>query len=131
MMHLPPERFDASVGATVELPARPDASVLNEAIPLFFIGRNRNGLWLAREAGGRAGGIFLFRESALRFAGLYSLPGGCATMILKGRFELDIPSQGSPLVVWLDAAIRMAVNACRIRSHARRAKKFVNLSSSA
>ena len=58
MMHLPPGHFD---GAAADLPDRPDASVLNEAIPLFFIGRNRNGLWLAREAGGKSGGMFLFK----------------------------------------------------------------------
>jgi hypothetical protein len=36
------------------LPQRPDATMLSEAIPLFFIGRNHNGLWVAREATGEA-----------------------------------------------------------------------------
>ena len=33
----------ASTTAT-QLPRRPDASVLSEAIPLFYIGRNKSGL---------------------------------------------------------------------------------------
>jgi len=38
----------APVAAT-KFPQRPDARALSEAIPLFFIGRNKNGLWVARE----------------------------------------------------------------------------------
>ncbi len=34
------------------LPRRPDGSVISEAIPLFYIGRNKNGLWVAREVRG-------------------------------------------------------------------------------
>jgi hypothetical protein len=108
MMHVSPENFDGTAGTAAKLPRRPDASVLNEAIPLFFIGRNKNGLWLAREAGGQAGGIFLFRDSALRFAGQHSLPGGCATMFLSESFELDFKNRGNPLVAWLDAALGIA-----------------------
>lgn len=104
MMHVSPGSLDSTAGASVTLPDRPDASVLNETIPLFFIGRNRNGLWVVRESAGRAGGIFLFRESAMRFAGQYSLPGGCATMVIHRSFELDIENQGNRLVAWLDAA---------------------------
>jgi len=105
MMHVSPGSFDSAAGASVRLPDRPDASVLNETIPLFFIGRNRNGLWVVRESGGPAGGIFLFRESAMRFAGGRSLPGGCATMVIHGWFELDVENQGNRLVAWLDAAL--------------------------
>jgi hypothetical protein len=71
------------------LPQRPDASVLNEAIPLFYVGRNRNGLWVAREAEGRAGGIFLTRRAAARFAEESCEPSGCATMFVTEPLELD------------------------------------------
>ncbi len=108
MMHLPPGQFDGDAGAAADLPSRPDASVLNEAIPLFFIGRNRNGLWLARESGGQTGGVFLFKESALRFAKESSFPRGCATMFLTERFELDVENSGNPLVALLDAALGIA-----------------------
>ncbi len=107
MMHVSPGSFDSTAGVSVRLPDRPDASVLNETIPLFFIGRNRNGLWVVRESTGRAGGIFLFRESAMRFAGQHSMPGGCATMVIHRSFELDTENQGNRVVAWLDAALGM------------------------
>ena len=37
-------------GTVAKFPRRPDAGVLSKSIPLFFIGRNRNGFWIAREA---------------------------------------------------------------------------------
>ena len=49
------------VGMTAKFPRRPDSGVLSESIPLFFIARNRAGLWVAREAEGHTGGIFLFK----------------------------------------------------------------------
>ena len=91
-----------------QFPRRPSSSVLSESIPLFFIGRNKVGLWVAREAEGRTGGIFLFRESAMRFSGKHSLPAGCATMFLSERFELDVENRGNPLVARLDAVLRRA-----------------------
>lgn len=70
------------------LPRRPDASVINEAIPLFYIGRNRKGLWVAREAEGRIGGIFLTRRAAIRFSKESCEPLGCATMFVTQPLEL-------------------------------------------
>jgi hypothetical protein len=83
----------------------PDASVLSKSIPLFFIGRNKNGLWIAREAEGRAGGIFLLRQSALHFAQRNGAPIGCATMFIAESIELDTDNLGNPLTRWLDAAL--------------------------
>ncbi len=93
-------------GRAAKFPQRPDASALSEAIPLFFIGRNKNGLWVAREAEGQTGGVFLLKRSALRFVRKNSVPVGCATMVLTERFELDVKNQGNPLVTWLDAVQR-------------------------
>jgi hypothetical protein len=100
------EPQSAAAGTVAKFPRRPDARVLSEAIPLFFIGRNKNGLWVAREAEGRTGGIFLFKQSALRFAKKNSAPVGCATMFLTERFELDVENQASPLIAWLDKVLR-------------------------
>ncbi len=80
------------------LPSRPDRTVLSDSIPLFFIGRNRSGFWVARESKGRSGGLFLFRSSATRFASNKSSPRGCATMIVEHTVELDIPNQGNRVV---------------------------------
>src|SRR6202451_4753703 len=54
--------------APLLLPRRPDASFINETIPMFYIGQNKAGLWVARESPGRCGGAFLLSLSALRFA---------------------------------------------------------------
>jgi len=105
MANQPDQRF-ASPGAATKFPQRSDGRALSETIPLFFIGRNRNGLWVAREAEGRTGGVFLLKRSALQFAKKNSVPGGCATMFLAERFELDVENQGNPLVTWLDALRR-------------------------
>jgi hypothetical protein len=64
-------------GASAQFPRRAHSDVLSDSIPFYFIARNRVGLWVAREAEGRAGGIFLFKQSALRFAETNSAPHGC------------------------------------------------------
>ena len=87
------------------LPTRPDDTVLSDSIPLFFIGRNENGFWVAREAAGRCGGLFLFRWSANRFARRNGLAGGGATMLVEHLIELDLPNNGSRLVKLIGIAI--------------------------
>jgi hypothetical protein len=88
-------RRPLAASATTQLPRRPDASALSEAIPLFYIGRNKSGLWVVREAAGGSGGLFLFKQSAARFARRQSEPAGCAMMFLAEPFELDVDNQGS------------------------------------
>ena len=97
-----------------KLPQRPDRSILSEAIPLFFIGRNSDGFWVAREADGRVGGTFLLKRSALQFARRNAEPDGCATMFVSERFELDIANQGNCLVAQLAAAKRIIMNLASI-----------------
>ena len=84
---------------------RPDPEVLSEAIPVFFIGRNRDGCWVARDAEGRCGGLFWRKEGALRFARRSAGPVGCATVFPRGHVELDIENAGNPFVPRM-AAIR-------------------------
>ena len=76
---LKPVAAPASPGG---FPHRPDSDVLSGSISLFFIARNRSGLWIAREAEGRTGGIFLLRKSALQFAEKNSGKSGSAIMFL-------------------------------------------------
>ena len=87
-----------------QLPRRPDASALSEAIPLFYIGRNKSGLWVVREAAGGSGGLFLFKQSAARFARGQSEPAGCAMMFLAEPFELDVDNQGGRIAGLFAAA---------------------------
>ena len=89
----------------IQFPHRPDASVISEAIPLFYVGRTQKGFWVARELEGRSGGLFLFQRSALRFVKSKSQRAGCATMFLAEPLELDIENQGSRLVAQLATAL--------------------------
>jgi hypothetical protein len=102
-----PTRQPVAPTAATRLPQRPDPSILSEAIPLFFIGRNKDGFWVAREADGRVGGIFVLKRSALLFASTNAQPCGCATMFLSERFELDIENKGNPLAARFGAARRL------------------------
>jgi hypothetical protein len=85
----------------------PDPSVLNASIPAFFIGQDRDGLWIAREVRGSTGGIFLLESSALAFARKHSRPSGCATIYCSESFELDVKNQGNPLISWLRPLLRI------------------------
>ena len=99
--------------SVTRLPQRPDPSILSDAIPLFFIGRNRDGFWVARDADGRVGGIFVLKQSALQFTDKNAPPVGCAKMFLSERFELDIENKGNPLVARLGAAKRVLTRLAR------------------
>jgi len=100
----PPRWPQAASAAATQLPRRPDASALSEAIPLFYIGRNKYGVWVVRAAEGQSGGLFLFKQSAARFARRQSEPAGCAMMFLAEPFELDVDNQGSRVAGLLAAA---------------------------
>jgi hypothetical protein len=88
-----------------------DPGIVNEAIPAFFIGRNKDGFWLARDAKGKSGGVFLFERSALSFARRHSPPQGCATIFPSERFELDLENQGNVLIAPLGRLVRLAAHA--------------------
>ena len=88
---------------------RPDRDIVNASIPVFFIGRNRNGLWVARDAEAKRGGIFWRRQSALHFAHWDAQPTGCATVFLQARFELDIENAGNPFAARLGPLMRLAM----------------------
>jgi len=79
-------------------PPRPGPQLLSIAIPLFFIARDPDGFWVARESDGRIGGIFVLRRSALQFAKEQAGCHGCATMFLPDRFQLDIKNSGNPVI---------------------------------
>ena len=96
--------------ASTATPFRPlDPSIVSDAIPAFFIGRNRDGFWVARDAKGRNGGIFLLKASAVSFARAQSGPAGCATIFPTDRFELDLKNNGNPLIPYLRPLMRLAL----------------------
>jgi hypothetical protein len=86
-----------------------DPGIVNDAIPAFFIGRNKEGFWVARDVNGQIGGIFLLENSALSFARRNSRPAGCATIFPSRRFELDLENNGNRFVVHLASLMRLAM----------------------
>jgi hypothetical protein len=86
---------------------RLDPAIVNDAIPAFFIGRNMEGFWVARDVKGKIGGIFLLENSAVAFARRNSRPFGCATISSPERFELDLENNGNPLVEPLGWLMRL------------------------
>ena len=100
----------ADAPATVTAQFRPlDPGILDDSIPAFFIGRNKEGFWVARDVNGQIGGIFLLENSALSFAKRRCRPAGCATIYPSERIELDLENQGNPLVRLLAPLMRLAV----------------------
>ncbi len=94
---LPAKAASAAPKAAGGLPQRPDDTVINGTIPLFYIGRNRDGFWVARAADGRSGGLFVLKRSAVRFARECCEPAGCALMFPTEPLELDAAGQaGEP-----------------------------------
>jgi len=84
-----------------------DPDILSAAIPAFFIGRNSAGFWVAREANGRIGGLFLFRSSAVDFANRQSAPARCALVFPTETIELDVENRGNPLMMLAERAMRL------------------------
>ncbi len=70
-------------------PTRPDRSIVNEAIRIFAIGRNRSGFWVAQDCDSSAAGLFLSKAGAVRFARRTSGANGCALMFVANGLELD------------------------------------------
>jgi hypothetical protein len=88
---------------------RPGPEVLSEAIPVVFVGRNRDGFWVARDADARFGGLFWRKQAALDFAKTNAAPGGYAAVFPLARFELDMENRGNPLAGSLGIARRFLV----------------------
>jgi hypothetical protein len=86
-----------------------DPGVLNASIPAFFIGRDSDGFWLARDARGKNGGVFLLKSSALAFARRVSGQTCCATIFPSERFELDVENYGNPLIAHLKPLVRLTM----------------------
>jgi len=105
------EAASAPKGLTPVTPFQPlDADILNASIPLFFIGRDKDGFWLARDTKGRVGGLFLFESSALAFARRHAWPSGCATVFSSELLELYLENQGNPLIDYLRPIMRLGMH---------------------
>lgn len=87
----------------MNMPQRPDPTIISRAIPLVYVGRNHDGFWAALDADTRTSGLFLFKSNALRFGhrrrnGLLSATMEMTQLELRGR------NRGNPLVDYLATA---------------------------
>jgi hypothetical protein len=94
-------------GSAIKALQRPDPSVVSAAIPLVYVGRNRDGFWVALDADTRIGGLFLFKSGALRFGRRRRHRELSATMEMT-RLELPGANRGNPLIGYLAGAARAA-----------------------
>jgi hypothetical protein len=100
---------------------RPDAKILNEAIPLVAIGRNQAGLWVARDCDSSAGRAFIFKGSAIRFAKRMKGSSGCALMFVNDGLELEsVPTGVNQLPRLAKIARTLVVWKARFRRLVRR-----------
>jgi hypothetical protein len=90
-----------------------DPGVVSAEIPAFFIGRNKECFWVARDVQGQIGGIFLLENSAVSFARRISGSAGCATIFPSETIELDLENRGNPLVRQLGSLMRLATHTRR------------------
>ena len=104
-----PVRAESDRAATTSF-LRPGPEHLSEAIPVFFIGRNEDGFWVARSADGKSGGLFLRKGSAIGFAMRSAWPVRCATIFLSNKIELDLENHGNPFLVHIARARRLLTN---------------------
>jgi hypothetical protein len=63
-----------------------------EKNPLFFIGQNRRGNWVAKMKHGLIGGLFINRAAALKFALFENGNHPEAVVAVPGVLELDMGS---------------------------------------
>lgn len=109
-----PARSQAQPPKRVPTPYQPlDPGILNASIPAFFIGRDKDGFWLARDSKGRVGGLFLLESSALAFARRHAWPSPCATVFSSEVLELDVENQGNSLIDHLRPLMRVAMRGLR------------------
>ena len=59
-------------------------------IPIFMIGKDRQGHWVVQDRQGFCGGLFVNRAEALRFAMFENGNRPQAVIMVPGIFELDI-----------------------------------------
>ncbi|MFZ0837965.1 MAG: hypothetical protein WAM77_10955 [Xanthobacteraceae bacterium] len=102
---------------------RPDARILNEAIPLVAIGRNQAGFWVARDCDSSTGRAFIFKGSAIRFAKRMKGQNGCALMFVNDGLELEPGDTGASQFTQLaNVARNLLVWKARLRRLVRRVR---------
>jgi hypothetical protein len=86
--------------------AEPPSTDLCWKTPVFLVGRDSEGHWVARDTLGLRGGLFVDRGEALKFARFENGNRPQAVVMVPGILELDMHAQ--PRVAWPPAAPAVA-----------------------
>jgi hypothetical protein len=73
--------------------AEPPSPGLCSEVPLFLVGRDRAGHWVARDTQGLRGGLFVDRSEALKFALFENGNRPQAVVTVPGILELDMSAR--------------------------------------
>ena len=66
-----------------------DVPLSDASKPYFLLGKNARGMWVVRESTGKRAGVFLSRETAMRFARMESFDGHAAVVEANDGLEFD------------------------------------------
>lgn len=80
--------------------------------PIFMIGRDSKGHWVAQEKSGARGGLFINRAQALKFAKFESGDRPHAVVMISGILELDT----SPATTRVEAARQAEIDRYQARA---------------
>jgi len=86
-------------------------SLNGSSSPLFLVGRDSHGHWVARDQSGRRGGLFVDRTEALKFAMFENGNRPQAVVMVPGVLELDMnfePSTRRPSALAAQASFARA-----------------------
>jgi hypothetical protein len=75
-----------------------------QTAPLFLIGQNSRGQWIAQKQSGRCGGLFISQAAALKFALLENGNRREAVITVPGVLELEMGERTFALVHSADVA---------------------------
>jgi hypothetical protein len=81
----------------------PDPSQIRSNHPLFFVGKDGHGAWVAQDQSGRCGGIFVDQAKAVKFALSENGNRPQGIILVPGILELDTnakPKLADHLVVF-------------------------------
>jgi hypothetical protein len=81
-------------------------SAIRAKTPLFFIGQNSRGNWVAQDERHLCGGLFINRAAALKFALFENGRRPQAVVMVPGVFELDLSRKPQPAPAANSDAVR-------------------------
>ena len=81
--------------------------------PLFMVGQDGRGNWIAQDKEGMRGGLFVNREAALRYVRSENGSKPQAILMVTGQLELDLRGCSAPIKSVVTSRHRLAVPASR------------------